>query len=355
MAPTANIAKARMKSVRHFFACRIMLGLLCLIAAQPRGQAAAALLMEEPYGAFGAINPTGHAAVYLNHVCADSPTVLRPCHDGEYGVVISRYHKIDGYDWIAIPLIPYLYAVDGIDDVPASVGKEQVEALRDAYRRAHLLALAPDNKKGETPKGEWTELVGASFDRTIHGFQVDSSAQQDADFIAIFNDRKNVGHFNLFFHNCADFSRVVLDTYMPHAIHRNFIADAGLMTPKQVARSLVAYGKKYPDIHMSAFVIPQVRGSMPRSHHVDGVAESLIKSKKYLLPLAVFAPEVTGGVIVAYLMDGRLKEPKDAAMFNIGDEETTDAPPPAVAPVRERLPVAVQPAGATAGPALPQL
>src|ERR1700675_4917957 len=80
---------------------------VCLLAAASVGHASAALFMEEPYGAFGAVNPTGHAAVYLNHVCADSPTVLPPCHDGEFGVVISRYHKIDGYDWIAIPLVPY--------------------------------------------------------------------------------------------------------------------------------------------------------------------------------------------------------------------------------------------------------
>jgi hypothetical protein len=301
--------------------------------------ASAALLMEEPFGAFGAMNPTGHAAVYLNHVCADSPTVLRPCHDGEYGVVISRYHKIDGYDWIAIPLVPYLYAVDSPSEIPATVDREQEAALRDAYRRAHLLELAPDNKKGRTPNGEWIELVGASYDRKIHGFQVDSTPEQDAQFIALFNDRRNVGHFNLFFHNCADFSRVVIDIYLPHAIHRNFIADAGLMTPKQVARSLVAYGKKHPETNMKAFVIPQVAGSVPRSHSVDGVAESLIKSKKYLLPLAVFAPEVTGGVVVAYLMDGRLKLPKDATVFDIGDEETSETPPAEAEPVRERLPL----------------
>ncbi len=28
--------------------------------------------------------------------------------------MISRYFKIAGYDWIAIPLIPYLYAVDNV-------------------------------------------------------------------------------------------------------------------------------------------------------------------------------------------------------------------------------------------------
>ncbi len=313
--------------------------LLCLLTAPAVCvHASVALLMEEPYGTFGALNPTGHAAVYFNHICANSPTVLRPCRDGEFGSVISRYHKIDGYDWIAMPLTGYLYSVDSPSDIPLTVDKEKAEALRDAYRRQHLLDLAPDNREGETPKGEWTQLVGATFDRTIHGFQIDSTPEQDQIFIATFNDRRNVGHFNLLFHNCADFSGVVLDIYLPHAIHRNFLADAGVMTPKQVARDLVSYGRKNPSLNMSAFVIKQIPGSIPRSHPVDGIAESLVKSKKYLLPLVVLAPEVTGGVVVAYLVDGRLKLPKSAPVFEIGDEETTGAPE-APAEQRNVLPV----------------
>ena len=316
---------------------------LCfLVGVSISAQASVALLMEEPYGTFGAMNPTGHAAVYFNHICADSPIALRPCHDGEYGVVFSRYHKIDGYDWLAIPLVGYLYAVDSPSDIPPTVDKEQVAALRDAYRKQRLVDLAPDNRHGRSPKGEWTELVGSSYDRTIHGFQIDSTPAQDQRFIAIFNDRRNVGHFNLFFHNCADFSRVVLDIYLPHAIHRNFIADVGLMTPKQVARSLVSYGKKHPELNMTAFVIPQVPGSISRSHPVDGVAESLVKSKKYLLPLVILAPEVTGGVIAAYLVEGRLKLPKEAPVFEIGDEETSAPYPPPAS--RKTLPVPSAPA-----------
>jgi hypothetical protein len=155
--------------------------------------------------------------------------------------------------------------------------------------------------------------------------------------MSTFNDRRNVGHFNILFHNCADFSRVVLDIYLPHAIHRNFLADVGLMTPKQVARSLVSYGKKNPELGMTAFVIEQVPGNMPRSHPVDGVAESLVKSKKYLLPMSFLAPEVTGGVVVAYLVDGRLKLPKGTPVFNIGDEETVS-----VSSTRKTLPVPAQ-------------
>jgi hypothetical protein len=286
-------------------------------------RASIAFLMEEPYGEFGAFNPTGHAAIYLNHVCAASPTELRPCHPGELGVVISRYHRIDGDDWIAMPLIPYLYAVDDVADVPASVTREDVTRIRDAYWKEHLTALAPPDKDGNPPKGDWTQLVGACFDRRIHGFLMDSTPDQDAHIIAYFSDKSNKSHFNLFFHNCADFSKGVLDIYFPHSIHRNFIADAGITTPKQVARSLVKYGKKHPEIHMSGFVIDQVPGTVKRSHPVDGVAESLVKSKKYIIPLVILQPEVAGGVVVSYLADGRLSLPKNVRVYNAGDFDTS--------------------------------
>ncbi len=301
-------------------AAAFLCGLLCCVA---NSRASVALLMEEPYGEFGAFNPTGHAAVYLNHICAVTPTELRRCNPGELGVVVSRYHKIHHDDWLAIPLVPYLYAVDDARDVPKSVTKADVKRLRDAYWAAHLRVLAAPNKDGSLPRGEWTQLVGSSFDRKIHGFQADTTQDQDDRLIAYFNDRGNVGHFNLFFHNCADFSRMVLDDYFPHAVHRNFIADMGLTTPKQVARALVKYGRKHPEIHMSAFTVLQVPGELRRSHPVDGVAESLVRSKKYLIPLVVLQPEFAGALALGYLSEGRLRLPKNAPVFEVGD----DAPP----------------------------
>jgi hypothetical protein len=325
--------------------------LLALLLAQAGyAHASVALLMEEPYGDFGAMNPTGHSAIYLNHICAASPTELRACRPGESGVVISRYHKIDKLDWVAIPLIPYLYAVEDIPDVPQSVDKAQVAALSDAYRRKHLLELAPNGSDGRTPKGEWTELVGESYLRTIHGFEVVSTAEQDERFIALFNDRKNTGHFNILVHNCADFSRVVMDIYLPNAIHRSVVADLGITTPKQVARSLVQYGQKHPEVEMSAFVIPQVPGTIKRSKPVDGVAQSLVKSKKYVIPMTILTPELTGGLVVAYMAEGRMKLPKNAMVFNVNDNEMEPgAPWPVQAantdPNRSLLPA---PAAATA-------
>jgi hypothetical protein len=292
-----------------------------------RALADAALLMEEPYAQFGAFNPTGHAAIYLNHVCAETPTRLRPCRPGEPGAVISRYHKIDGYDWLAIPLVPYLYAVERVEDVPATADAELEASLRDRYRRNHLMAIAPDiasgKKEGEAPDGEWTQLIGASYDRRIYGFQIQTTEDEDRQFMNKYNDSRNDGHFNLLFHNCADFSRTLLNVYYPHSIHRNFFVDLGITTPKQVARSLTKYADRHPELTFATFMIPQVPGNIKRSHPIDGVLESVVKSKKYVLPLAVITPEVTAGLVVAYLTDGRFHAPKDAPVQIIPGEPTT--------------------------------
>jgi hypothetical protein len=304
-------------------------------------RADAALLMEEPYGTFGAINPTGHAAIYLNHICAETPTQLRPCRPGEFGVVISRYHKVAGYDWLAIPLVPYLYAVERVEDVPSTADAELEAQLRDAYRRRHLLDITPSvgpdaaegKDAGEAPKGDWIQLIGASYDRKIYGFRIETSPEADERFIAEFNDNRNVSHFNLFFHNCADFSRVLLNVYYPHSIHRNFVIDVGITTPKQVARSLTKYAKRHPELDFSTFVIPQVPGSIHRSHPINGVVESLVKSKKYVVPLFVLSPQVTAGMIVAYLADGRFKAPKNSPREILSEDIESMGTAPGSTPV----------------------
>ena len=57
--------------------------------------------------------------------------------------------------------------------------------------------------------------------------------------------------------------------------------------------------------------IPQVEGSVERSRPTRGVAESLVKTKKYAIPLVVISPVLTGGLAVAYLTEGRFN-PKRA-------------------------------------------
>jgi hypothetical protein len=288
-----------------------------ILGAIVQAHAGAALLLEEPFGKFGYMNPTGHAAVYLTRVCAASPTLLRRCETGEAGVVISRYHRIAGYDWIAIPLLPYLYAVDDLQKVPQVVDAEAVKDLRDAYRRSHLLALAPNGPSGEIPPGEWIQLIGAAYDRKIYGFEIETSEQQDDALIQEFNRRRNKSHFNLLFHNCADFAGSVLNRYYPGSVHRSYIADAGMLAPKQVAKSLVSYSKRHPEVELTRFVIPQVKGSIHRSDHIDGVAESFLKTKKFSVPLAVLHPVIAGGLAAAYLTDGRFNPKRNAPELDI--------------------------------------
>jgi hypothetical protein len=270
------------------------------------------LLLEEPYGAFGGMTPTGHSAVYFSRVCAETPLTIRRCRPGEPGAVISRYHRIGGYDWIAIPLIPYLYAVGRADQVPVSAGIEDVASLRDSYRRAHLEEVAPDESDGSTPHGDWTQLVGEAYDRTIYTFGIETTEEQDDELIRLLNSRPNRNRFNLLFQNCADFARQVIDFYYPKAVRRNFSADLGIMTPKQAAKCLVHFSKKHAGLKLSSFVIEQFPGAVPRSRPVRGVLESLIKSKRYVVPLAPLAlihPVVGGGMAYAWL-EGSHFDPK---------------------------------------------
>lgn len=79
---------------------------LLMAVFTPRARANVTVLLEEPYSYDGALAGTGHTAVYLTRVCAATPVTLRRCNPGEHGAVISRYARIGGYDWIAIPLVP---------------------------------------------------------------------------------------------------------------------------------------------------------------------------------------------------------------------------------------------------------
>jgi hypothetical protein len=261
-------------------------------------------------------NPGGHSAVYLDHVCAESPTKLRPCQPGELGVVISRYDGIGGYDWLAMPLIPYLYAVDSAAEIPATMDKADEIRIRDAYRRKYLEEIVPDLPDGSAPGGNWYELAGSAYDRTTYSFQLKTTPEQDAEVIALYNDRKNKQRYNGFFINCADFARVVVNRYYPHAVRRNLIADFGVTSPKWVARSVSHYASKHPEAGLQVFEIKQVKGDLPRSHSNTGVAEALVK--RYGLPLVVLSPEAAGVVLAAYVGDGRFRMPKNAPLLNVG-------------------------------------
>jgi hypothetical protein len=290
----------------------------------PRASADVTVLLEEPYSYDGAFAGTGHAAVYLTRVCAASPTELRRCQPGESGVVVSRYHRIAGRDWLAIPLYPYLYAVDKPEDIPLFADAKLEAALRDQYRRKYLKSLVPDAPSGETPGGDWYELIGSAYDRTLYGFQIETTADQDDAFIARYNDSANKESYRLVSRNCADFVRDAVNFYYPKASRRSLIADLDVSTPKHAAKSLVQYSARHPELQFTTFVIPQVPGTIRRSRPVHGLMESVFKAKKYELPLLALHPFVAGGVAVVYVTSGRFNPSKGALVFAPGGQ--LDAP-----------------------------
>ncbi|HEY9127522.1 MAG TPA: hypothetical protein VIM62_10370 [Acidobacteriaceae bacterium] len=304
-----------------------------LLLAGAYGRAQAALLMEQPYGVFGTLNPTGHAAIYLEHVCAETPVEVRECRAGETGVVISRYKGMAGFDWVAIPLLPYLYAVESPLDVPAKVTQEQVNRMREHYREARLGEFGEALPKGNFVNGGWTELVGTAYDRSTFAFRFDTTREQDLALIADLNERPNASHFNILFNNCADFDRFVLKHYFPTQFGRTIFPDAGITTPKHITYSLVKYAKKHPETELTVLEIPQVPGYRHESHAIQGVTESVIKNG-YVIPIVVLNPYVAGGLFADYLLRGRYhltpKNPETVDALHL--EALTGPSSPAVAP-----------------------
>jgi hypothetical protein len=286
----------------------------------PSARADVAVLLEEPYSYDGAFAGTGHAALYLTRVCAASPTVLRRCQPGEPGVVISRYHRIAGYDWLAIPLYPYLYAVDSPGEIPLFADSKLEAALRDHYRRKYLSQVIPDGPGGAVPSGDWYELIGSAYDRTLYGFRIETTPAQDDLFIARYNAAPNRESYKLVSRNCANFVSDALNFYSPKSAKRSLVADLDISTPKHTAKSLVQFSKKHPELHFTTFVIPQVPGTIRRSRPVRGLMESVFKAKKYELPLLALHPVVAGGFAVAYMTSGRF-DPTQHALVLTQDGE----------------------------------
>ncbi len=278
--------------------------LLLLASGGVRGSAQAALLMEEPYGIAGAVNPTGHDALYFARICAATPVKLRRCAPEEPGVVIARYQGVAGYDWIAIPLIPYLYAVQDATQVPERADRSTVNTLRREYIEAHLRALGPPlPEKGRMPRN-WFQLVGSAYDRRTYVFRFATTEEQDDALLARLNAAPNRSHFSLIRNNCADFAAGILDFYFPHVFHRRILPDAGITTPRQNTWELLRYARHRAEVQLTMDEIPQIPGNHRPTRMNKGIAESLLVTGD-VLAVAAINPFLGGAVCIDYLVWGR--------------------------------------------------
>lgn len=281
------------------------------------------LVVGEPFGSFGTMMPQGHASVYIDNLCAASPTQLRPCHPGEFGVVISRYHDLRTrqLDWIAFPAFTFFYGVSNPSQVPTFVTPSLEAELRESYRQAHLIDIVPTrvDKHGiahPPPYGDWEEGIGAAFDRRLFIYTIATTPAQDASVLAFLNSDPNRRKYTLGRNNCADFAAEVLSIVLPEqrpsVLHRNVAVDFDMTTPKGLARELDAYGHTHPDSGLRVYEVPQIPGTLRRSRPIRGAAESLLTTKRYLATVLVLQPELILTDWIVYESKGRWKPGRDA-------------------------------------------
>jgi hypothetical protein len=179
--------------------------LFLLLLPGVRVHADVTLFIEAPINFLGHVSSTGHAALLVDSLCSDDHIHMRWCHAGENGTVLSRYKGIDGYDWVAMPPGPYLFAVDSSDEIPETASFAEVNLLRAQYRTNH-----PGRFKHDPPDDGWIQLLGASYRRRIICIHLRTTAAQDGRLMRRLNRRPDRTHFNFFFSNCAEFARQML-------------------------------------------------------------------------------------------------------------------------------------------------
>jgi len=293
----------------------IVLAFLLVCLASPRAYADVGVVLNESLdSSIDRITGTGHSAVYFSRICAESPVKLRLCRPGEQGSVMSNYINIgedQPFEWNVAPLNVYLYGVEDSRHRTIFGSFKLKHVLEERYRQRYLSAYCNGPSCTTSLKAEWREMVAATFIRSIYIFVVDTTVEQDKELIAEFNDAPNKNHFNGVTWNCADFTRHLINTYFPHAANPDYVNDFGMTTPKAVARSFTHFALRQPELNFRVMHFAQVPGTIKRSSEVRAGTEQLYHSKKFLIPMAIFADYELPAVAATYMLTGRFNPERE--------------------------------------------
>lgn len=305
------IASASILTARWGISVRVIAGLVLLLvglSATPAYADVGVLLNESLDTSFARISGSGHSAVYFSRICADTPVKLRLCRPDEQGSVMSNYTTLgedQPFEWNVVPLSIYLYGVENPDDRPLFGSQKIKHALEERYREKFLAGYCQGATCRTSNKAEWREMVGATLERSLYIFVVETSLEQDRAFIEEFNSLPNKNHFNGVTQNCATFTRHIINTYYPHATRADYLNDFGLITPKAIARSFTRYADRHPEAHLRVLHFAQLPGTIKRSTEARNGTEQLYRSKKLLVPMILFADHELPFMAASYLLTGR--------------------------------------------------
>jgi hypothetical protein len=286
-----------------------------LFATGPRAFADVGVVLNESLDTSVArITGSGHSAVYFSRICPASPVKLRLCQPGEQGSVMSNYTTLgedQPYEWNIVPLSIYLYGVENPHYRPI-VGSEKIKrVLEERYRKNYLPDYCASESCQTSNKAEWREMVAATLSRSMYIFSIGTTLEQDLALIEDFNSQPNENHFNGMIRNCADFTRRVINTYFPNATGPDYINDFLMTSPKAIARSFTLYAHRHPDAGFRVLHFAQVPGTIKRSTECRGGTEQLVRSKKLLVPMAVFASHALPVVAASYILTGRFNPQRE--------------------------------------------
>ena len=290
---------------------KLVLGLSLLAGCLPARADIGLLLDAKPnvqmeFGNW--LTGAGHSGVYLSNVCIETPVELRLCKPGELGSVIQNYEDFEEnqpYQWNAVPLGVYLYGIDDPAQRPLFGSPELREVLQGQYRRKYLAPVCTTERCIGDPHANWRDSVAAAFVREIYIFEVATTQEQDEQFIREFNARANVNHYSGFTNNCADFAKLVVNTYFPHSAHRDVLNDLGMTGPKAIARSFAHYAEHHPELDLRVIRVEQLPGTYKRSSDAHEGTEQLFRAKKWLLPVGLVAYQAEPVVAASYFLTGR--------------------------------------------------
>ena len=319
MAPKCIDTKSAAKKALTAFSRCCAIALLAAFAALPSAYADAGVILNESLDTSVArITGSGHSAIYVSRICPESPVKLRLCAPGEQGSVISNYTTLgedQPYEWNIVPLSVFLYGVEDPANRPL-IGSQKIKHLLEERYRDNFLADYCDSESCRTSgKAEWREMVGATISRSLYIFVVKTTEEQDLALIAELNSSENVNHFNGITRNCADFTRKVMDIYFPGAAKPDYINDFAMTSPKAIARSFEHYSLKHPEMELSVLHFAQLPGTYKRSSEARSGTEQLYHSKKFAVPLAIYAPYELGVAAGTYVLTGRFNPVKESEKY----------------------------------------
>ena len=306
-----DFAAARFSVKRILIAVRFLFSVVFLLAclACPRAHADVGVVLNESLdSSIDKLTGTGHSAVYFSRICPESPVKLRLCRSGELGSVMSNYINIgedQPFEWNIVSLSMYLYGVEDPRNRPVFGSYKVKHLLEERYRAKYLTAYCEGPACTTSYKAEWREMVAATLIRSIYIFVVDTTVEQDRELIAEFNSSSNKNHFNGITNNCADFTRRVINTYFPHATNSDYINDFGMTSPKAIARSFTRYAVRHTEANFRVLHFAQVPGTIKRSTECRAGTEQLYHSKKFLIPMIIFADHELPVVAAYYVLTGR--------------------------------------------------